>query len=280
MAMNNQKTQIIIEDHVVPQLLTSAIEAYTVGDTTSQSGNTESMLETFGLLWGYTLPERDGFPPRVVAVMATVETSAYRHNGWVKPSLDSLGAKRDFFETFWPNLELVGTFHSHPYETLKDIEDVKGWESSEADERYWPHIHEEICSDINHLAHLIVSVVELKRKSTLYPDRLDGKEPKAGYSFGAGNYRLWIRGYVTYQDKLIDYVHEYDKGWCAVNEGYEEHVTNLGYQVIGGGLTDSKGMPYSYKEAIEEVEYAVDTDIELQIPSLTQRFADHVNPRF
>ena len=286
MAIDNQKTQIIIEDHVVPQLLTSAIEAYTIGDTTSQRGKTENKLETFGLLWGYTLPEREGFPPRIVAVLATVETSAYRHNGWVKPSLESLGAKREFFETYWPNLELIGTFHSHPYESLKDIEENKGWQGSgkndnSGDYEYWPHMHEEICSDIDHLAHLIISVVDLKRKSTRMPDRLPGREDKSGYTFGAGSYRLWVRGYATYKEEIANYIHEHDKVWCAVNEGFEDHLINLGYQVaVEGSPMDSKGNPYRYIEALEEVNYLVDDDIELQIPSLQQRFADHINPRF
>jgi hypothetical protein len=278
MAIDNQKTQIIIEDHVVPQLLTSAIEAYAIGDTTSQRGKTEDKLETFGLLWGYTLPEREGFPPRVVAVLATVETSAYRHNGWVMPSLESLGTKREFFEAFWPNLELVGTFHSHPYSSIEEIEKVKGWRASGEDDGsgdygYWPHMHEEICSDIDHLAHLIISVVDLNKRSTRCPDRLAGNEAKAGYTFGAGRYRMWIRGYSTFKVELANYIHQHEKEWCAVDAGFEQHVINMGYQVaVDGSLMDAKGQPYFYKEAKDIAEYYVDKDIELHIPSLLQRF--------
>ncbi len=112
------RTQIIIEDHVVPQLLTSAIEAYEIQHKAHLNGKSQKGLETYGLLWGYSLPARgEDVPTRLVAVLATVETSALRHEEWVDPDTESLLMKRDFFREYWPQLELIGTFHSHPYDT-------------------------------------------------------------------------------------------------------------------------------------------------------------------
>ncbi len=75
--------RIIIEDHVVPQLLTSAIEAYEFEHCSHADGKGQTKLETAGLLWGYVQPARGDQPPRIVATMATVETSALRHQNWV-----------------------------------------------------------------------------------------------------------------------------------------------------------------------------------------------------
>ena len=75
---------------------------------------------------GYALPARDGIPVRLVAAMATVETSALRHEEWVLPDYASLTAKRDFFREYWPQLELIGTFHSHPYDSLKEVNENTG----------------------------------------------------------------------------------------------------------------------------------------------------------
>lgn len=66
------RTQVIIEDHVLPQLLTSAIEAYEVSHKAHERGRVNKKLETFGLLWGYALPVRENVPARLVAAVATV----------------------------------------------------------------------------------------------------------------------------------------------------------------------------------------------------------------
>ena len=51
-------TKLIIEDHVVPQLFTTAIEAYEFEHKTHKKGKSNSKLETFGLLWGYSIPQK------------------------------------------------------------------------------------------------------------------------------------------------------------------------------------------------------------------------------
>lgn len=120
------RTQILVEDHVVPQLLISAIEAYDIHHKAHNKGKANHRLETYGLLWGYALPARGALPVRLVAVLATVETSALRHQDWVQPDNKSLLMKRDFFREYWPQLELIGTFHSHPYDNLAEVKENKG----------------------------------------------------------------------------------------------------------------------------------------------------------
>lgn len=226
------KTKIIIEDHVVPQLLTSAMEAYEFKHRASEKGIAKDRLETYGLLWGYALPARDGIPVRLVAAMATVETSALRHEEWVSPDYESLKAKRDFFREYWPQLELIGTFHSHPYDSLEDVNENKGWRAStiaedgSGDFAHWPHVHGAVCPDMPYLAHLIIAITALSRRGTQWPTRLPGSERDAGYMLTAEKRKFWIRGYCT--DKIdVD---------------------------------------------TSDVSYEVQEEIELDIPSLTQRF--------
>jgi hypothetical protein len=283
MAIDNQKTQIIIEDHVVPQLLTSAIEAYEHGDTTSQRGRVEDRLETFGLLWGYVLPARDSVPARIVAVTSTVETSAYRHKDWVRPNPASIKAKREFFEKFWPNLELVGTYHSHPYENLKAIQEVQGWRASEegGDKDYWPDMHEEVCEEYDYLAHLVVSIVGLDRKSSAWPGRLEGGESMTGYTLGAGSYRIWVKSYSTEKEVLATYIHEDEDGDAKVDEGDNDKVEAFGFEVSQEDyVLDSHRNILSYDDIADKPYFHVNEDIELHIPSLENRFSAHVNGRF
>lgn len=168
------RTQVIIEDHVLPQLLTSAIEAYEVSHRAHARGKANKGLETFGLLWGYGLPARNGLPARLVAVVATVETSALRHTHWVAPDFESIGIKRDFFGEYWPQLELIGTFHSHPYEDLAKVNKNNGWRGSDGDKLFWPIFHKRVCPDMDELAHLVIAITALARRGSAMPARLGG----------------------------------------------------------------------------------------------------------
>lgn len=67
-------------------------------------------------------------------------------------------------EQYWPHLELVGTFHSHPYETLEDVNETKGWRASEGDRAHWPSVHSELVTNQPLMAHLVFTVTELKKK--------------------------------------------------------------------------------------------------------------------
>ncbi|MDU9389991.1 hypothetical protein [Pseudomonas sp. zfem002] len=209
------RTQIIIEDHVVPQLLTSAIEAYEVSHKAHARGRGNDRLETFGLLWGYALPVREGVPARLVAVVATVETSALRHAEWVQPDFKSIRMKRDFFREYWPQLELIGTFHSHPYRDLSQVNDAKGWRASEDDEEFWPAFHEEVCPDMDELAHLVIAITALGRKGSAMPDRLPGTEYTSGYVVSAGMRKLWIKGYTSELHEEIDDDAPFDEAFMS-----------------------------------------------------------------
>lgn len=207
--------QIIVEDHVVPQLFTAAIEAYEIGDRVDTRRGVNG-LETYGLLWGYALPARPetGQPERLVAVTATVETSAIRRQDAVAPSGKSIAMKRDFMRQYWPQLELIGTFHSHPYTNLAEVNANRGWRGSEVDEKghgdkaHWPEFHEDFCPEMPTLAHLVVTICALEKRGTAWPSRLSGTEAKTGYVLSADYRKLWIKAYAsecfTEDDELDD----------------------------------------------------------------------------
>ena len=123
-------TAIFIEDAVLPQLFTSAIEAYAIKHKATHRSKAKEKIETFGLLWGHVIQQRGDKPARCVITSATIETSAIREHGSVTPDIDSIKTKEEFFERYWPNLELIGTFHSHPYESLDDVNSCSGWRAS------------------------------------------------------------------------------------------------------------------------------------------------------
>lgn len=190
----SQRLHITVDDHVVPQLITSALEAYEVGSRKGKKK--EDKLETFGLLWGYTLPERDGRPPRVVVTTATVETSAIPTTSSVEPQLDSIAMKKEIINQYWPHLELVGTFHSHPYDTLEEVRSVRGWQASTegGDTDFWPQFHEKTCPENPYLVHLIVTVTRLQKKGWAWPGTI---ENNSGFELSLGKRKIWITSYST-----------------------------------------------------------------------------------
>lgn len=185
-----------IDDSIVPQLFTTAIEAYKFSHSSRGAKGIDG-LETFGLLWGYSVPAKGTLPAKVVATMTTVETSAVRHNEWVAPNFDALRNKRDFLEHYWPNIELVGTYHSHPYKNLSEVNDCQGWRASESDNDFWPYFHEQVAPDQPLLTHLIVTVANLEKTGWAIPDRLRGSERSKGYVLSAKNTKLWLRSYAS-----------------------------------------------------------------------------------
>lgn len=193
-----------VEDHVVPQLFTTAIEAYDFEHRSSLRAKGLSQLETFGLLWGYSIPAKGSSPAKTIATMSTVETSALRHTEWVMPNFDSIKAKKAFFERYWPNIELVGTFHSHPYQNLSTVNDTMGWRASDGDEDFWPHFHEFVAPEQPRLSHLVVTIAQLQRSGWAFPDRLKNSEEYQGYVLSAGDKKLWLRAYASEMNIDVD----------------------------------------------------------------------------
>lgn len=131
--------------------------------------------------------------------MATVETSATRHNEWVKPKFESIRAKKQFFERYWQNIELVGTFHSHPYKDVSEVRDLKGWQASDADKDFWPYFHEEVSPEQELMTHLIITITKLTRKGWALPDRLKGSEETKGYTLSSEDRKMWLRAYASHR---------------------------------------------------------------------------------
>lgn len=74
---------IYIEDHVVPQLFTTAIEAYEFMHKNHKKGKGYDKLETFGLLWGYVIAAK-GEQPLLAHMIVGI--TKLNKKGWAYPS--------------------------------------------------------------------------------------------------------------------------------------------------------------------------------------------------
>lgn len=109
---------VSISDQVFFTIVTSALEAYKVSHP-EYDGKDHVPIETYGNLWGYQAKtKRNETVFRIV--LADVDTSAVRSPNSVRPQQLSFSLKQEFVDYFYPELEYLGDFHSHPYDFEND----------------------------------------------------------------------------------------------------------------------------------------------------------------
>lgn len=171
----------------------SALEAYCVKHKKRQ----KKPLETFGLLWGHETELTDG---RILYTIqkAGVDTSTKRKPDECMPNSDSLNLKYDFMSSFFPDVEFLGDFHTHPYlKTGREISKKCLYDASSADinsiqgfpEKYIP---------LNFRVSLVITIGNVQEH---FDEIMSYKKPDSPnmIAFRFGHYRFWIQAYVVYQ---------------------------------------------------------------------------------
>ena len=192
--------RVVLTDLALMHLLHAAFEAFVVPHSTSAKGRPESAyVETFGLLWGHKrfLRAPAGGRVRLVTVeSAAPDTSTKRTRESFEPDSRALELKLDLNTSLWPERDLVGNYHSHPYGSptkgdnpwatpkrrhLPSRED-QSWARNNLDE--WREVGLE-CS-------LIVTINDMKRARQPGPN---AKLSPAVEVFNLSNYRVWIAAF-------------------------------------------------------------------------------------
>lgn len=133
-------TQIVsLSDSVFFTIVTSALEAYKICHQDDSKEN-HVPLETYGNLWGYQATTKRA-ESLLHVVLADSDISAKREEGAVSPANDVFDLKSDFADIFFPELEYLGDFHSHPYDhseirTELELQRRKLYEQSPEDQRF------------------------------------------------------------------------------------------------------------------------------------------------
>ena len=108
-------TQIVsLSDSAFFSIVTSAMEAYSVCHQDSPKDE-HVPVETYRNLWGYQAATKRNESVLHV-VLADSDVSAKRELGSVSPADTAFELKRDFADSFFPELEYLGDFHSHPWD--------------------------------------------------------------------------------------------------------------------------------------------------------------------
>ena len=197
---------VSISEQAFFTIVTAALEAYKVDHSKLEDGS-EIRLETFGNLWGHESSTSGGSDIYHIT-SADVSTSASREQHSVLPKDEAYDLKSQFVEYFFPELQYLGDYHSHPYSlennvrTELDLERQELYHFSPADFKAVKYEQEQ---GKNYRVGLVVTVFErderVGRKDTWMDD-------SSCVRFQYDNLTIWIKTYVWSGD---DYRRRADK---------------------------------------------------------------------
>jgi proteasome lid subunit RPN8/RPN11 len=163
LATHRERLDVRLEARALEDMLLAVAEGYKVGP-----GKGIKYTEVFGLCFGSvrrSTPRHESHELRVNVSRIATQMRAKATASEVTPNSKSLAAHLDVATKFFPHLEVVGDYHSHPYNTFGKLIQARGWEYSEADEASLEPFIEEVMSQHNrpHFS-LVVAVAEGGKK--------------------------------------------------------------------------------------------------------------------
>lgn len=118
--------QVTVSDHALEEMVLAASESFALGNA-----RTWDSAEVQGYLWG---SRRQGDGVEYIHVdRFSVSVSAWGDENSVAVDERVAQLKNSVIGLWAPHSHFVGTFHTHPYENLDEVNEVKGWEFSEED---------------------------------------------------------------------------------------------------------------------------------------------------
>ncbi|MDE0660082.1 MAG: hypothetical protein OXI79_10585 [Gammaproteobacteria bacterium] len=188
---------IHVSDSSLMHLLLAGLEAYKMRVRRGSDANRKLPLETGGLLWGF-IKDGVGGMDHVTVEHISVDTAANRQTDSVALCKHSTVVKRRIIEDRWPNLSLIGDFHTHPYKSLAEVKHEKGWEPSACDIAFYEKCDEERDSWVwDARVFLILTLAEQHSKDS------SSAAPRVTKRYGnilrwqQGGYRFWLSAYAV-----------------------------------------------------------------------------------
>ena len=170
-------------------MVLNGIEAYAVMNSNRKRARENTKLETIGHMYGYSRETDDEKYYYIDYV--SIDTTALQKSDAVGEYEDSRNLKNDIIKSYWAHLENLGSFHSHPYNNLQEVQEKKGYYGSDQDRETMEADGEKIA--------IILTIATLGKK------RDNGTRYKDGHSncfqFTLGKLRLWLTAYATYKNE-------------------------------------------------------------------------------
>ena len=120
--------EVTISERALESMVLAACEAYAFGKDDDREA-----VETYAHLWGFRRCSPDGAAEHVHVDRISVCVSAQVANDRATVFTDVIALQDDIVKHWSPHLSLLGDFHTHPYESRRELIDNKGWEFSDCD---------------------------------------------------------------------------------------------------------------------------------------------------
>jgi len=186
-----------LSENALISLILNGLEAYSVYHMNIENKQKKVRLETFGNLFGYEVNLADGQKVYQIEIVNT-DTSVKQSTGSVDYNRAAIALKIDTVSSFWPHLEYLGEFHSHPYKDYKKARETKGYYLSKGDRNDLSE-NSEFWSNCNHRIGLLLTIGPMKKTGSRDAQWIDAN--KNCVELNLGNYKLWITAYCSYNDK-------------------------------------------------------------------------------
>jgi hypothetical protein len=190
-----ETVEVIIDNEAIENLLISAFETYRVPHRGKR------FTEVFGLCLG-TVGSHELFSRGVgkhtkwvVYIQKAIpQLRAVGGEAFVRPSDKSVGALCELADSLFPHFEIVADFHSHPYKSLEQLRNSRGWMTSNQDDRGIEVFARRLRNAKNQRPHnlrltLVIAIGKARGKTT-------PRRSKANVlSFQMAGCRIYIAGY-------------------------------------------------------------------------------------
>jgi hypothetical protein len=133
---DHEEVVIWLDNRAIEDIVLVALEAYAV-----PKGRGFKYTETFGICFGSTKSteeKRQAHGRHTISYLhidsVHIQLRAEGYANKVTYDLRSLETQMDVARHLFPQLDIVGDFHTHPYRDLGELKANKGWQYSRADE--------------------------------------------------------------------------------------------------------------------------------------------------
>ncbi len=224
---------VILSEHALITMVLASLEAYAVRKLGSVIH--QQQLEVYGSLYGQQIEMDDGRTLYRVE-LASHDTTSRQRSDSVHFNEDAIVLKNDALASFWPHLDYLGDFHSHPFGDLEEAQKNQGYFFSETDREgldddwdFW--------KDLNYRLGLVVTVAPMQRARAKSSCWLDERSRQC-MVLTLGNFRIWIAAYCVYEDEAGNpfYTQDRDRGV----ELFAPSVTGLVEHVAFGRFKDGE----------------------------------------
>lgn len=187
---NVSKCVIRVSESALIGLVLSAMESFAVTSKNIKKGD-KTKLETYGNLFGHHATLLDGVSLfNIEFVHADISAGQKRDS--VSYNKEAIKLKIDTISSYWPHLEYLGDFHSHPDDHYTKIHEDKNYYLSPGD-RNDLKANSQFFNSINYRVGLVVAISALEKNGSRTTQYIGNHHSCIEFTFN--NLRLWISAY-------------------------------------------------------------------------------------